>query len=75
MRVLTVTDEGRAHVAEFLEPVLGPGDRALGWRTESDAELERFLDGLVLVKEAAARATPEPRAEGSGDDYSPALLM
>jgi DNA-binding MarR family transcriptional regulator len=75
MRVLTATDEGRAHVAEFLEPVVAPVDRALGWLPGSGAELERFLDALVLLKERGAAATPGPPVEGSGDDYTPALLM
>jgi DNA-binding MarR family transcriptional regulator len=75
MRILTATDQGKAHVAEFLAPVLAPTDRALGWIAGSDAELERFLDALVLLKERAAAATPGPPVEGSGDDYTPALLM
>jgi hypothetical protein len=75
MRVLTATDAGRARVAELVEPVLAPADRALSWISDDSELLERFLDSLVLLKERAAAVTPGPPAEQLGDGYTPALLM
>jgi DNA-binding MarR family transcriptional regulator len=76
MRVLTVTADGEAHLAEHLEPVLAPAERVLAWISDDQAELlERFLDSLVALKDHAAAATPGPEPERSGEPYSPALLM
>jgi DNA-binding MarR family transcriptional regulator len=76
MRILTVTPEGDAHVAEHLEPVLAPAERVLAWVSDDQALLiERFLDSLVALKDHAAATTPGPEPEHSGEPYSPALLM
>jgi DNA-binding MarR family transcriptional regulator len=76
MRVLTVTEQGRRHVASYLEPVLAPVDRALSWLSEEDAEtLERFLDLLAPLKERAGTATPGPATEPAAEPYRSAMLM
>lgn len=76
MRVLTATDAGRRHVADYVEPVLEPGDRALSWLAGEDAEtLERFLDLLAPLKERAALATPGPATEPAAEPYRSAMLM
>jgi DNA-binding MarR family transcriptional regulator len=76
MRVLTATEEGRAHVATYIEPVLAPADRALSWLSEADADtLERFLDLLAPLKERAAAATPGPATEPAAEPYRSAMLM
>jgi DNA-binding MarR family transcriptional regulator len=76
MRVLTPTDEGRRHVAAYLEPVLEPGERALSWLSGEDAQtLERFLDLLAPLKERAAVATPGPATEPAAEPYRSAMLM
>jgi DNA-binding MarR family transcriptional regulator len=76
MRVLSPTEAGRAYIAEELEPVEAPTDRALDWLSAGDAELvESFLELLVLLKESAAAATPGPDAERVGDPYEHAALM
>jgi DNA-binding MarR family transcriptional regulator len=76
MRVLTATDAGRRHVADYAEPVLEPGDRALAWLSGEDARtLERFLDLLAPLKERAALATPGPATEPAAEPYRSAMLM
>jgi len=76
MRILTVTPEGDAHLADYIEPILAPAERVLAWLADDDAELiERFLDSLVALKDHAAAATPGPEPEHSSEPYSPALLM
>jgi DNA-binding MarR family transcriptional regulator len=76
MRVLTVTPEGEARVADFMAPVEAPLGRVLSWLSEEDIEvLERFFDPLVLLRERAAAATPGPRLASSGDGRTHALLM
>jgi DNA-binding MarR family transcriptional regulator len=76
MRVLTATEEGRGHVAAYIEPVLAPADRALSWLSEADADtLERFLDLLAPLKERAAAATPGPATEPAAEPYRSAMLM
>jgi DNA-binding MarR family transcriptional regulator len=76
MRVLTPTDEGRRHVAAYLEPVLEPSERALSWLSGEDAQtLERFLDLLAPLKERAAVATPGPATEPAAEPYRSAMLM
>jgi DNA-binding MarR family transcriptional regulator len=76
MRVLTATEQGERHVAECMEPVLAPADRALAWLSDDDcAVLERFLDLLVPLKERAAAATPGPANEHAAEPYRSALLM
>jgi DNA-binding MarR family transcriptional regulator len=76
MRILTTTEAGEVHLAEFIAPVLAPADRVLAWLGEDDAALiERFLDSLVALKDHAAATTPGPQPEHSTEPYSPALLM
>ena len=76
MRILTVTPEGDAHLADYIEPILAPAERVLAWLADDDAELiERFLDSLVALKDHAAATTPGPEPEHSSEPYSPALLM
>ena len=76
MRILTVTPEGDAHLADYIEPILAPAERVLAWLADDDAELiERFLDSLVVLKDHAAATTPGPEPEHSSEPYSPALLM
>jgi DNA-binding MarR family transcriptional regulator len=76
MRVLTATEAGEAHVAEYAEPLLDPADRALSWLSGPDAEvLQRFLELLGPLKERAAAATPGPATEPSAEPYRSALLM
>jgi DNA-binding MarR family transcriptional regulator len=76
MRILTTTEAGDAHLAEFIEPVIAPADRVLAWLSDEDAALlERFLDSLVALKDHAAQTTPGPEPEHSTEPYSPALLM
>lgn len=76
MRVLTATESGERHVAEYMEPLLAPADRALSWLSSGDAEvLERFLDLLAPLKERAAAATPGPATEPAAEPYRSAMLM
>jgi DNA-binding MarR family transcriptional regulator len=76
MRVLTATEQGERHVAECIEPLLAPADRALGWLSDGDsAVLERFLDLLVPLKERAAAVTPGPASGPAAEPYRSALLM
>jgi DNA-binding MarR family transcriptional regulator len=76
MRVLMATEEGERHLAECMEPVLAPGDRALAWLSGDDcAVLDRFLGLLVPLKERAAAATPGPAGEHTAEPYRSALLM
>ena len=76
MRILTATPAGDAHLTEYLEPVLAPTNRLLGWLSDDESELiERFLDALASLKDHAAAATPGPQPERSTEPYSPALLM
>ena len=76
MRILTTTEAGDAHLAEFIEPVIAPADRVLAWLSDEDAALlERFLDSLAALKDHAAQTTPGPEPEHSTEPYSPALLM
>jgi DNA-binding MarR family transcriptional regulator len=76
MRVLTATEEGERHVAECIDPILAPADRALSWLSDEDARvLERFLDLLGPLKERAAAATPGPATEPAAEPYRSALLM
>ena len=76
MRMLTPTDEGRRHVADYLKPVIAPGERALSWLSGDDAQtLERFLDLLAPLKERAAAATPGPATEPAAEPYRSAMLM
>ena len=76
MRILTVTPEGEAHLAEQIEPVLSPATRLLDWLSEDEMRLlERFFDSLVALKDHAAASTPGPEPERSSEPYSPALLM
>ena len=76
MRGLTMTDHGRAHVQQQLEPVLAPADRLIEWLSADEARLvARFLDSLAALKDHAAASTPGPEPEHSTEPYSPALLM
>jgi DNA-binding MarR family transcriptional regulator len=76
MRILTVTAEGEAHLAEQIEPILSPSDRVLAWVDDASAELlARFLDSLAALKEHAAVSTPGPERTPTAEPYSPALLM
>jgi len=76
MRILTVTAEGRAHLAEQIEPVLAPADRVLAWLDDDATDLlTRFLDSLAALKEHAAASTPGPERAPTSEPYSPALLM
>jgi DNA-binding MarR family transcriptional regulator len=76
MRVLTPTEAGRRHVADYIGPIQEPGKRALSWLSGEDAEtLERFLDLLAPLKERAAAATPGPATEPAAEPYSSAMLM
>jgi DNA-binding MarR family transcriptional regulator len=76
MRILTTTDEGAAHVAQQLEPVLSPPDRLFDWLSADDTRLlARLLESVAALKEHAAAATPGPEPERTGEPYSPALLM
>jgi DNA-binding MarR family transcriptional regulator len=75
-RILTTTQAGDAHLAEFLDPVLAPAERLLEWLSAEDQRLiERFVGSLVALKQHAAAATPGPAPERSSEPYSPALLM
>ena len=70
------TEAGRRHVAEYAEPVLAPGDRALSWLSDDGADaLERFLDMLAPLKERDAAATPGPPSERAAEPYRSAMLM
>jgi DNA-binding MarR family transcriptional regulator len=76
MRVLTPTEAGERHLADCMEPVLAPADRALAWLSGDDsAVLERFLELLAPLKERAAAATPGPATEPAAEPYRSALLM
>jgi DNA-binding MarR family transcriptional regulator len=76
MRVLTATDAGRRQVADYIDPVLEPGERALSWLSAEDTEtLERFLDLLAPLKERTALATPGPATEPAAEPYRSAMLM
>ena len=76
MRVLSATEAGIAHIAEYARPLLEPADRALSWLSEADAEvLRRFLDLLAPLKERAAATTPGPSTEPAAEPYRSALLM
>jgi DNA-binding MarR family transcriptional regulator len=76
MRILTVTLEGEAHLAEQIAPILSPADRVLAWVDDGSAELlARFLDSLAALKEHAAASTPGPERAPTTEPYSPALLM
>jgi DNA-binding MarR family transcriptional regulator len=76
MRVLTATEEGRRHIADHLEPVLAPAERALSWLSAEDAEtLGRFLDLLAPLKERAGAVTPGPAPEPAAEPYRSAMLM
>ena len=76
MRVLTASESGHAHVADYVEPLLAPADRALSWLSDQDADvLERFLDLLAPLKERSAAATPGPPTERAAEPYKSAALM
>lgn len=76
MRVLTATEAGAAHVAEYLQPVLDPAARALRWLSPTEADqVERLLDAVLALKEQSAAATPGPATPGPADERTSTLLM
>jgi DNA-binding MarR family transcriptional regulator len=76
MRILTATEAGERHVAEYIDPLLAQADRAIGWLSSEDSDvLERFLDLLAPLKERGAAATPGPPTERAAEPYRSALLM
>jgi DNA-binding MarR family transcriptional regulator len=76
MRILRATEAGERHIAEYVEPLLAPGDRALAWLSDDDARiLGRFLELFAPLKERAAAATPGPPTERAAEPYRSAMLM
>lgn len=76
MRVLTVTESGEAHLADYLQPILDSVAQALRWLSPADAEqVGRVLDVLLSFKERAAAATPGPDKAREADEKTSALLM
>jgi DNA-binding MarR family transcriptional regulator len=76
MRILASTEAGERLVASYMEPLLAPAARALGWLSSDDAEvLARFLDLLAPLKERGAAATPGPPTERAAEPYRSAMLM
>jgi DNA-binding MarR family transcriptional regulator len=76
MRLLTLTAAGVECVREYLDPVLEPGEAAVGGLSDAEAdELARLLCELATRREAAAAATPGPERTYATDGYSRALLM